>query len=62
MIFFLVKCDLTGALNSLYLQSDKSLALKTAEGLLAANYDFTIIIHYVLAITVINQLCKQLEI
>lgn len=35
---------------------------ETAEGLLIANYDFAIIIHYVLAITIINQLCKQLEI
>ena len=30
-----------------------------ARGLFVANYHFTIIIHYVLAITVINQLCKQ---
>lgn len=35
---------------------------ETAEGLLIANYHFTIIIHYVLAITFINQLCKQLAI
>lgn len=35
---------------------------ETAEGLFIPNYDSTIIIHNVLAITDINQLCKWLEI
>lgn len=35
---------------------------KTADGRLIANYSFTIIIHYELATTVNNQLCRQLEV
>lgn len=64
MTFFLLKRD-TPARNSLYARPVKFLFIdswmgETAKGLLIANYHFTTIIHYVLAITIINQLCKQL--